>query len=169
MAAACCRVLLLLGCSDRLCHSPIDEDRDLQRQFSAQADYPLCWTGSRVKSPTSFASRETKVQDSEFPLLALAPSGYNISYRGMKSYNGVAILTRKTPEAVFYGFDDGGEPDDARLLRVIMNGIPIVNTYVPQGFEIESPKYAYKLLWYERLRKYFDKHLSPQAPAIWVW
>lgn len=119
------------------------------------------------QKPDVLCLQETKVQDSEFPLLALTPSGYEITYRGMKSYNGVAILSRKKPEAVFYGFDDGGEPEDARLLRVVIDGIPIVNTYVPQGFEIDSPKYAYKLEWYDRLRKYFDKHLVPQAPAIW--
>ena len=85
----------------------------------------------------------------------------------MKSYNGVAILSREKPEAVAYGFDDGGESEDARLLRVVIKGIPIVNTYVPQGFEIDSPKYQYKLAWYDRLRKYFEKHVSPNKPAIW--
>ena len=101
--------------------------------------------------PDVLCLQETKVQDNEFPLLALAGSGYDITYRGMKSYNGVAILSREKPEAVSYGFDDGGELEDARLLRVVINGIPIINTYVPQGFEIDSPKYQYKLGWYDRL------------------
>ncbi len=117
--------------------------------------------------PDVLCLQETKVQDSEFPLMALTPSGYHVTFRGMKAYNGVAILSRKQPEAVFHGFDDGGDPEDARLLRVLINGIPIINTYVPQGFEIDSPKYVYKLGWYERLRKYFQKHLSTTAPAIW--
>ena len=85
----------------------------------------------------------------------------------MKAYNGVAVLSRAAPEAVSYGFDDGGELDDARLLRVVIKGIPIVNTYVPQGFKIDSSKYAYKLKWFQRLRAYFDKHLAPSKPAIW--
>ncbi len=117
--------------------------------------------------PDVLCLQETKVQDSEFPLLALAPSGYEITFRGMKAYNGVAVLSRKKPEAISYGFDDGGDLDDARLLSVTIDGIPIVNTYVPQGFEIDSPKYAYQLAWYERLRNHFDKHLSPRVPAIW--
>ncbi len=117
--------------------------------------------------PDVLCLQETKVQDSEFPLMALAPSGYEITYRGMKSYNGVAVLTRIKPEAVFYGFDDGGDSEDARLMRVVVGGVPIVNTYIPQGFEIDSPKYQYKLGWYDRLRRYFDKHLSPKEPAIW--
>ncbi len=119
------------------------------------------------EKPDVLCLQETKVQDSEFPLLALASSGYEITYRGMKSYNGVAVLSRKKPEAVFYGFDDGGDPDEARLLRVVIDGLPIVNTYVPQGFEIDSPKFAYKLQWYGRLRRYFEQHLSPAAPALW--
>jgi exodeoxyribonuclease III len=119
------------------------------------------------QKPDVLCLQETKVQDSEFPLLALAESGYEITYRGMKSYNGVAILSREKPEAVAYGFDDGGESEDARLLRVVIKGIPIVNTYVPQGFEIDSPKYQYKLGWYNRLRNYFENHMSPNKPAIW--
>jgi exodeoxyribonuclease-3 len=117
--------------------------------------------------PDILCLQETKVQDSEFPLMALASSGYDITFRGMKSYNGVAVLSRIKPDVVFYGFDDGGDADEARLLRVVLGGITIVNTYIPQGFEIVSPKYQYKLKWYERLRNYFEKHLSPKEPAIW--
>jgi exodeoxyribonuclease-3 len=68
---------------------------------------------------------------------------------------------------VSYGFDDGADPDEARLMCVNMGGLPIINTYVPNGFKIVSPKYAYKLDWYRRLRAYFQKHLSPAQPALW--
>ena len=119
------------------------------------------------QKPDVLCLQETKVQDSEFPLMALTESGYEITYRGMKSYNGVAILSLEKPEAVAYGFDDGGESEESRLLRVVIKGIPIVNTYVPQGFEIDSPKYQYKLSWYGRLRKYFEKHVLPNKPAVW--
>jgi exodeoxyribonuclease-3 len=111
--------------------------------------------------------QETKVQDADFPVLAFGTCGYHLTFRGMKGYNGVAILSKKPPEQVWYGFDDGGEKDEARLLRVQYQGIPIINTYVPQGYLIDSPKYAYKLDWYKRLGKYFAKHLSPDQPAIW--
>lgn len=117
--------------------------------------------------PDVLCLQETKVQDEDFPALALTSAGYHVTFRGMKSYNGVAVLTLQEPDAVFYGFDDDKDPDDARLLRVIVRGIPIINTYVPQGFEIDSPKYQYKLGWFKRLRAYFDKHLSPKKPALW--
>ena len=118
--------------------------------------------------PDVLCLQETKVQDDQFPILAFANTGYHVAYRGMKSYNGVAVLSRKTPESVYYGFDDAApEPDDVRLMRVMIDGIPIINTYVPNGFKIDSPKYTYKLGWYTRLRLYFEKHLSPDRPAVW--
>ncbi len=125
----------------------------------------LAWLEAR--QPDVLCLQETKVQDADFPALAITAAGYHPTYRGMKGYNGVAVLTRTPPEQVFYGFAKGKNADDVRLLRIHYQGIPIVNTYVPQGFEIDSPKYAYKLKWFLRLRRYFEQHLSPQEPAIW--
>ena len=78
---------------------------------------PIVLDWLATQRPDVLCLQETKVQDSEFPLLALAESGYEITYRGMKSYNGVAILSLEKPDSVAYGFDDGGESEDARLDR----------------------------------------------------
>jgi exodeoxyribonuclease-3 len=129
-------------------------------------DTVLAWL--ETHRPDVLCVQETKVQDEEFPLLALQPSGYHVTFRGMKGYNGVAIFSREQPESVACGLDvGGGEPDEFRIIRAVIRGIPIVNTYIPQGFEIDSPKYQYKLQWFKRLRKYFDRHLSSRKPAIW--
>jgi len=118
--------------------------------------------------PDVLCIQETKCQDETFPLLILQSTGYSIYFRGMKSYNGVAVLTRVAPETVLYGFGDNSpEPDEARLMRVVVNGIPIVNTYVPNGFKLGTPQYDYKLQWFERLRAYFESNLSPDKPAVW--
>jgi len=116
------------------------------------------------KKPDILCLQETKVQDADFPLEAFAETGYHIAFRGMKSYNGVAILSRTLPEHVSSGFGDDEEhrDDPMRLMRVVIQGIPILNTYVPQGFSIDSPKYQYKLSWYRRLNRYFQQYLSPQ-------
>jgi exodeoxyribonuclease III len=119
------------------------------------------------RKPDVLCLQETKAQDQDFPLLDLTSIGYHIAFRGMKSYNGVAVLSRTEPESVSYGFEDGPAPDEERLIRVVIQGISIVNTYIPQGFKIDSPKYTYKLEWFRRLRRYFTKHLSPTKPAIW--
>jgi exodeoxyribonuclease-3 len=118
--------------------------------------------------PDVLCIQETKCQDDVFPALVLASTGYHLNFRGMKSYNGVAVLSRTLPDAVYFGFDDQlPEIDDARLMRVIVDGIPIINTYVPNGFKLNAPQYAYKLQWFARLRRYFENHLSSDKPAIW--
>lgn len=120
------------------------------------------------QAPDVLCIQETKCQDDAFPLLALASSGYHVRFRGMKSYNGVAVFSREAPSEIAYGLDDGlPEADEARLVRVVIRGIPIINSYVPNGFKIATAKHQYKLQWFARLRRYFEKHLSPGSPAIW--
>lgn len=118
--------------------------------------------------PDVLCIQETKCQDDAFPLLILQSSGYSIHFRGMKSYNGVAILSRSAPDSVIYGFNDNQpNTDEARLMQISLNGISIVNTYVPNGYKLGSPQYDYKLRWFGRLRNYFAKNLSPESPALW--
>lgn len=118
--------------------------------------------------PDVLCLQETKVQDAEFPIDAFAGSGYHVAFRGMKSYNGVAVLSRISPELVSSGLGQSpDEEDHARLLRVVVQGLPIVNTYIPQGYTIDSPKYAYKLKWFQRLHAYFRKHFSSHKPVVW--
>lgn len=117
--------------------------------------------------PDVLCVQETKVQDPHFPLEAFAESGYRVAFKGMKAYNGVATFSREKPDQVLYGLRDEEEPDEPRLLHTVIGGIPILNTYIPQGYLIESPKYAMKLRWFKRLRDYFERHLDPAKPALW--
>ena len=119
-------------------------------------------------TPDVMCLQETKVQDSAFPADALLAAGYHVRFRGDKAYNGIATLTRTQPEAVFYGFNEGPDSEDVRVLTVVVDGVPVVNTYVPQGYKIDSEKYAYKLEWFRRVRRYFDERLDPAKPAIWT-
>jgi exodeoxyribonuclease-3 len=118
--------------------------------------------------PDVLCLQETKVQDSDFPADAFREAGYHASFRGMKGYNGVATLTRAPPELVMYGLHQGPDNEDVRLVKTLVNGIPVVNTYVPQGYKIDSEKYAFKLEWFHRIRKYFETHLDPEKPAVWL-
>ncbi len=118
-------------------------------------------------APDVLCLQETKVQDTEFPVEALESTGYVVTFRGMKGYNGVAVLTRTAPEFTSDGLDKGPNADGFRLLHVVVQGISIVNTYIPQGFKIDHPKYQYKLEWFKRLRRYFSRHFSPDQPVIW--
>jgi exodeoxyribonuclease-3 len=118
--------------------------------------------------PDVMCLQETKVQDSDFPVDAMRDAGYHVRFRGAKSYNGVATLTRAEPEAVAYGFHDGPDNEDVRVLQVLVGGVSVVNTYVPQGFKVGSEKYAYKLEWFRQVRAYFEERLDPARPVIWT-
>ena len=120
------------------------------------------------ENPDILCLQETKVQDADFPAMAFLEAGYHVVFRGQKAYAGVAIVSREEPQEVAYGFDDGGEPDEARLIRAVIKGIPVVNTYVPQGRSPDSPQFQYKLEWLERLRALFERHYSPQEPLLWM-
>ncbi|NQT94017.1 MAG: exodeoxyribonuclease III [Lentisphaerae bacterium] len=112
--------------------------------------------------------QETKVQDHEFPQDSLREAGYHVTFKGQKSYNGVAILSRSEPSTVINGFDDGGPADESRLLIAEVEGVVVVNTYVPQGRDIDHEMYQYKLQWFDRLRSLFETKFSPDQPIVWV-
>lgn len=117
--------------------------------------------------------QETKVIDADFPRSSLEELGYIVYVSGQKSYNGVALLSRAPMQAVSHGFAPvlGAAIDDLdEQKRVIMgelNGIRIVNLYVPNGSEIGSEKYQYKLRWLSVLRDYL-KALLAQSPHLLV-
>ena len=119
--------------------------------------------------PDVLCLQETKVQDHEFPVDTFREAGYHSSFRGMKGYNGVATLTLREPERVFHGLCEGPDNEDVRILQTVVDGVAIVNTYVPQGYKVNSDKYVFKLEWFARIRRYFNEQLlDPANPAIWL-
>jgi len=126
----------------------------------------LDWLGR--EAPHVLCLQETKVQDEDFPAEPIRDAGYHVVFRGQKAYGGVAIISREEPREVAFGFDDGGEPDEARLIRAVIQDIPVVNTYVPQGRSADSEHFQYKLEWLARLRAFFERHYSPQEPLLWM-
>ena len=101
--------------------------------------------------------QETKVQDADFPTEVFDEIGYNYAFKGQKSYNGVAILSKHPIGNVEYGLPD--EPRDEPRL---------INTYVPQGYSPDSEKFRYKLQWFARLLDYFQRNFSPKDAVLWV-
>jgi exodeoxyribonuclease-3 len=111
--------------------------------------------------------QETKVQDIDFPTEPFDEIGYNYAFKGQKSYNGVAILSKHPIEHVDYGLPD--EPkDEPRLIKAGIAGIKIVNTYVPQGHSPDSEKFQYKLRWFARLLDYFQRNFTSEDAVLWV-
>jgi len=132
----------------------------------ARLEILLPWL--EAERPHVLCLQETKVQDPAFPVSDFARQNYGGAFRGEKSHGGVALLATEPLERVGFGLDDGGPPDPARLVVASVRGLPIVNTYVPQGRDPQDPMFAYKLAWLLRLRRYFERHFSPKEPLLWV-
>ena len=134
---------------------------------SLRSRLPVVLQWLAENQPNVLCLQETKVQDIDFPADAFANTGYQFVFKGEKAYNGVAIFSKSEIQKVQYGLDD--EPKDpARLIKAEINGIAIVNTYVPQGVAPDSEKFQYKLKWFDRLLAFFKKHFKPSDPVIWT-
>src|SRR4051812_22173182 len=94
---------------------------------------PLVLDWLAKHKPDVMCLQETKVQDQDFPADAIREAGYHPTFRGMKGYNGVATLSLLPPEKVVFGLHEGPDNEDFRILQTVVAGIPIINSYVPQG------------------------------------
>lgn len=122
----------------------------------------------KKEQPDVLSIQETKVQDHEFPREAFESAGWQVVFRGQKSYNGVAFVSKKPVEKIENRLYPKDPEEQARFLVGEYGGVKLINTYIPQGFDIESDKYKYKLKYFTDLKKYFDKHVSLNQPALWM-
>ena len=116
--------------------------------------------------------QETKCQDFDFPISAVQSMGMNCVYRGQKSYNGVAILSKYPLELEINElplYDEKTQDEEARYIEAIttINGkiLRIASVYVPQGGSVlqqgetleESARFNYKLGFYRRLQNRIEE------------
>ncbi len=134
---------------------------------SIRARLPIVTDWLTKNQPDILCVQETKVQDKDFPGQAFDEINYQYVFKGQKSYNGVAIFSKQKAENIRYGFNE--EPkDEPRLISAQINGVTIVNSYVPQGNMPESEQFEYKLNWFDRLLDYFDSNFKNTESIVWV-
>ena len=113
------------------------------------------------------AVQETKVRDEEFPIADIEAMGYKAVFKGEKSYNGVAILSKSEPDEVAFGFSDGLAPAwDTRLALARFGDFWVLNTYVLQGKSIEHADYQAKKEFLRRASALVSQHLGEKL--VWV-
>jgi exodeoxyribonuclease-3 len=135
--------------------------------IKVRADQVFDW--SARMSPDVVCLQEIKTVDAGFPAARFAELGYAAAVAGQPTYNGVAILAKGALSDVVVGFADGAEEDpQRRLLRATYRGVRIVDCYCPNGEEVGTDKYAYKLRWYERLRAALQAQEDPKRPLVLV-
>jgi exodeoxyribonuclease III len=118
------------------------------------------------KQPDVLCLQETKLVDQEFPTAEIEKLGYSCAAFGQKTYNGVAIISKQPLADVQRGMDDGSDDTQARLISARLGATRVVSCYIPNGAEVGSDKYTYKLAWLGRLRKYLERTARPDEMLV---
>ncbi len=104
-------------------------------------------------APDVLCLQETKLADAAFPSMVFHGLGYESAHHGEGRWNGVAIISRIGLADIVSGFDDDHPDREARLLWATCGPVRVASCYVPNGREVGSEHYAYKLEWLARLRQ----------------
>ncbi|CAN5134347.1 exodeoxyribonuclease III [soil metagenome] len=115
--------------------------------------------------PDVLGLQEIKLPDDVFPLMEIEAAGYRGITNGQRSYNGVALLSRAEPIdpiRALPGYDD----EQRRVLAATYNGVRVINLYVPNGQTVGSPKYVYKLAWFEALQAFLAAQLAAHERVV---
>lgn len=120
-------------------------------------DQVLAWLSS--SNASILALQETKLIDENFPVIAFTDLGYHVAFSGQKTYNGVAIISRYPFSDVLTDIPNLEDPQ-RRILAVTVAGIRLINLYVPNGSEITSTKYQYKLNWLQKVTEFIQQQIS---------
>ena len=129
----------------------------------ARMDLLLEWL--QGNEPDVVCLQETKVADDAFPVDVFDELGYNVAFKGQKTYNGVCILSRPSLDEVVKDFD-AIEGDDRRLLQASIGDVTVINGYFPHGRMPGAPSFYDKLDFIESLREYMDDAFSPDDAVV---
>ncbi len=113
------------------------------------------------------AVQETKMDNDKFPREAIEAAGFQVAFNGQKTYNGVALISPHNLDDVAHdipGLDD----EQKRVIAATVNGVHVVNCYVPNGQALDSPKYEYKLGWLNSLNAYIKQLLAQHEKLVVV-
>lgn len=119
----------------------------------------------KTATPDLLGLQETKIVDDKFPREAIIAAGYQPIYNGQKTYNGVAILSKLNLEPQELVTQLPGMEDDPqrRVLAATYGDVRLINVYIPNGAEVDSEKYQYKLRWLHALVTYIKVELRSHA------
>ena len=126
--------------------------------------------------------QETKLVDSKFPHEEINAAGYHVVFAGQPTYNGVAILARKetfNPPIEIQINNPLFADEQIRILAATLiysgaspipgsSSLRLINVYVPNGSEVGSEKFAYKMKWLESLRQWLGTELNQHADLALV-
>ncbi len=134
----------------------------------ARTEVVTAWL--KEAKPDVVCLQELKCTDEAFPKEAFESLGYNCAVHGQKTYNGVAILSKRPMEDVSPRLPGGDGDDHARYIEAVIPAkqgvVRVASIYAPNGNPIGTEKFQYKLGWMERLAKRASELLTGEEPLL---
>ena len=134
----------------------------------ARLDTVRTWLAQAA--PEIVCLQEIKTTDAGFPADVFEGLGYNAVVHGQKSYNGVAILSKRPAEDVVRGLPEAEGDDHARYIEAVIPGdsgvVRVASIYAPNGNPPGTERFAYKLAWLERLKRHIQRLLLLEEPLV---
>jgi exodeoxyribonuclease-3 len=125
----------------------------------------LAWLAS--SKPEVACLQELKCAQNAFPIEAIRDAGYHAVWQGQRTWNGVAILSRRTEPVLTRTSLPGDQHDtEARYIEAAVAGTLIGCIYLPNGNPQPSPKFDYKLAWFKRLSAHARTLLRQDVPVV---
>lgn len=135
---------------------------------SVRLRLPLLLHVLKTERPDVVCLQETKCPDEAFPMDTVNRAGYIAHINGMKSYNGVAILSRTAIDAPKIHPRAGRH--DCRHISGVIDGITIHNIYIPAGGDIPdrniNEKFGHKLDFIDDVGTWFARTHKKDARAV---
>jgi len=128
----------------------------------ARLDQVTAWL--KARTPDVLLMQELK--GAEFPAEVFKELGYESAAVTQKAYNGVAILSRYPMETLNTTLAGDELDSHARYLETTIDGIRVVNIYLPNGNPVGTDKFAYKLAWMDRLEKEMRAWRKEDLPVL---
>lgn len=133
---------------------------------SIKARLPNVLDWLKTADPDVVLLQEIKTVDDGFPRLEIEELGYQCAVHGQKSYNGVAILSKRGLEDVSARLAGDDADEQARYLEATVGGVRVATIYLPNGNPADSEKYPYKLGWMKRLKARAAELLAEERPVV---
>jgi exodeoxyribonuclease III len=128
----------------------------------ARIDHVTEWL--KLHQPDVLLMQELKAE--EFPALVFKALGYESAAVTQKAYNGLAVLSRYPIETLNTTLAGDEADSHARYLELTIEGIRVVNIYLPNGNPVGSDKFAYKLAWMDRLITQMTAWREQELPVV---
>ena len=120
----------------------------------------------KTAQPDVLLLQEIKLVEEAFPRMEIEELGYNCAVSGQKTYNGVAILSKRPIEVDQRGLPGDESDTQARYIEGFTCNVRVACIYLPNGNPVDTEKFTYKLGFLRRLHDHIQGLLLQEEAFV---